>query len=209
MELSAASAANAVHKAANFFADEVLAEPGSVAWLDVPCHWQAPILAIGAWAAGLTVALGPQPPPGAVLALSANPGAAPGVEEACAVSLHPWGLPLGAETPEGWDDLAALVRGQPDSAALRWPPPHQPWLVGPAGSLTGAEALHRAEELALRWGLPPAGRLLSSLSPRTLEGLLAAAVVPAAVEGSVVLTTMTDTTSIARQEGNHATASGV
>ena len=213
VELSAATTANAVHKAVNLFADELLLDPGDVVWLGLPCHWQAPIIAMGAWAAGLTVAVGPRPPAGTAATLSDPDAGVDAVGAALAVSLHPWGLPLGPAAPAGWDDFAALARSQPDAAVLRWPDSGQPWLLGPgpggAPGLTGPGLAELSARLATAWSLTAGGGLLSSLRPDRAAGLLACTLVPASVAGRVILADGADEAQISQQERNQASASDV
>lgn len=206
IELSGATAANAVAKAVHLFREELLLDPGEPVWIDLPCHWQAPVLALAVWASGLVVAIGPEPPANAVatLATGERPDRASGVP--LAVSLHPFGMPLGAAVPDGWQDYAAAARVQPDAAMLRWPGADDGWLVADGEVLTGAALVAQAETLAQQWQLPPGGALLSQLPPVTTIGLLAGTFVPAMRGGSALLTDMADTTAITRQEGNQAVA---
>lgn len=207
VELSGVTAANAVAKAANVFTGELLLDPGDVVRIDLPCHWQAPILTIAAWAAGLTVAVGADAPDAAAtISSGSGPHRPAGI--GLAVSLHPFGLPLGAGTPSGWEDFAALARIQPDSAVPAWPELDRPWL-GSHRPVTGAELVPLSEELAARWEVPEGGRLLSRLPPQSLLPLLACTVVPAIRSGSLILSDMADITAIERQEGNLAEAVGV
>lgn len=202
IELSGATAANAVSKAVNLFTHELLLGEGDVVWLDLPAsHWQAPVLAIAAWAAGLRLALGPQAPAGAAATLGTGAGAAAGV--ALAVSMHPWGMPLGAATPPGWEDLAAISRIQPDQAWLRWTPAEEVWLEdAAAGPLSGEHLLRSAADLQAAWSLPIGGRLLTQRPIATYGGLLACTLVPAVAQATVILATITEATGILRQEGN-------
>jgi uncharacterized protein (TIGR03089 family) len=206
VELSGATASNAVAKAVNLFSDELLLDPGETVWIDLPCHWQVPVLALAAWASGLVVAVGAEPPSqaAATLATGEHPDRLVGVP--LAVSLHPFGLPLGAAAPTGWEDYAAAARVQPDTAALRWAGADDAWLVADGEVLNGTDVLARAEVLADRWRLPQGGALLSSLPPAAAPGLLASTFVPAVRGGSALLTDMADTTTITRQEGNQAVA---
>ena len=205
IELSAASTANAVNKAVNLLTDELLLEQGDVVRVDLPCHWQTPILAVAAWAAGLTLDLSPEPDGGAAATLAAGEATRrPPIGIGLAVSTHPWGLPLGEELPPGWEDTALLTRGQADSAAYRWPGNDQPWVNNPEPWTSGALE-RRCQELAAAWGLPQGGRLLSSRAPDTLDGLLGCCLVPALAGGGIILNNGADPRDVSRQEGNHAT----
>lgn len=210
IELSGATTTNTVHKAVNLFRYELGLQPGEVVWLDLPCHWQFPVLAIGVWGAGLTVAIGAEPPPGAAATLGTGSGRAVG--DAWAVSQHPWGLPLGAATPSGWEDLAEVLRVQPDRASLEWPGPDLPWLLSNSPGrqrLTGRQLVDTAQHLAASWGAGACGRLVSPLPPASVAGLLAGTAVPAAIGGSVILSTSASLGEILRQEGNAVEVSDV
>ncbi len=207
IELSGATAANAVSKAANLFADELLAEPGDVVWFRLPCHWQAPVLALGAWAAGLTIALGETAPDPAI-ATVASEFDAPPAGTGLAVSLHPWGLPLGRGTPAGWEDLAGLARSQPDSASWQWPGEAERWLLTDCGR-DGASLARDSRRLAGEWALPEGGRLLVTAAPTGLAAFLACTLVPALARGSLILADGADVEEVTRQEGNAARAPDV
>ena len=197
IELSAATAANAVAKAVNYLTDELLAEPGDAVLLDLPLHWQAPVLALGCWAAGLSLAL-----PGAdcdpVATLGTGERAAGG--EPLAVSLHPWGMPLGGATPDGWSDFAAEVRSQPDRAPLRWPAAGEVWLRSAERPWTGEELVSLARSVLDESSARPGGRLATTAAPETAAGVAAMTVAPALAKGSVVLADRVDVTEISAQE---------
>lgn len=209
IELSAATLANAVAKGSNLFVDELMLEPGEVVAVALPRHWQTPVVVLSAWAAGLTVSL--DPPHSGVAATIAGPAPAVSpVGQALAVSLHPWGLPLGAAAPAGWADWSAMARMQPDHADLQWPGPGQPWLIRGGERLDGPALLARARTLADGWSVPDGGRLLSLLDPMGVDGLLAVTVVPAAVGGSTVMADPgSDVSRITAQERNDAVAAPV
>jgi uncharacterized protein (TIGR03089 family) len=207
VELSGLTAANAVAKAVNLLRDDLLLDAGEVVWLDLPSHWQAPLLAVAAWAAGLCVAVGPVPPANAAATLSTGGGAVAGIP--LAVSLHPWGLPLGSRTPAGWEDYAALSRSQPDRTTFTWPSSADAWLLAEGRPRSGSDLLARAGELARTWALAPLGRLFSPLPVSTEVGLLAATLVPALVGGSVILASSEAQERILRQEGNAVVARDV
>ncbi len=209
VELSGATASNAIHKAVNLFCDELLLDPGDTVWLDLPCHWQAPVLALAAWASGLVVAVGPHPPPDAAATLATGEQSDRALGIALAVPRHPFGMPLGEAVPHGWEDYAAMARIQPDAAMLRWPSGSDPWLEADSQAFTGDALLERAAVLADAWQLPAGGVLLSRLGPSTATGLMACTLVPALRRGSALLADVTDPTQIARQERNHAEAHDV
>lgn len=207
VELSGATAANAVAKGTNLFADELLLDPGDIVWLDLPRHWQTPMIALAAWAAGLEIAIGPTPPPGAAATVATGEQDR-GAGVRLAVSLHPFGLPLGPATPAGWEDYAAAARAQPDAATLQWREATDPWLAVGEDRLSGSALSDRADALAADWSLAEGGGLLTDLVPETVAGLLAMTLVPARRGGSAVLAEG-DRDAILRQEGNLALARGV
>ena len=209
VELSAATTANAVHKACNVFRDELFFDAGDVVWVDLPCHWQAPALILGAWAAGLTVAVGP-PPADAAATVTSDAGRLPALGTGLAVSLHPLGMPLAAATPAGWEDFAALARAAPDRADLAWPDADQPWLLAPQPwQASGLRA--QGEELARCWQLQRGSALVSTRPPVDLVGVLASTLVPALTAGRVVLVAddPARVAQISRQEGTDRTATDV
>lgn len=204
IELSRATAANAVHKAANLFRDELMLDPGDVVRLALPCHWQAPVLAFGAWAAGLTVAVGPAGAAAATLGTSDPPADASGIR--LAVPMDPWGLPLRDATPPGWEDYAAMARSQPDVAQLVWPERGEPWIEGGGTTWGEAALVDRCSELAAAWGMPNGGRLSTGSAPDTVDRLLACTLVPALCDGGAILVNGVDMARVTSQERNEAAA---
>jgi uncharacterized protein (TIGR03089 family) len=156
-ELSGATLANWVAKTANLFVDGLGLGPGDQAVALLPPHWQTAAVLLGAWSAGLTVAL------------SAGPGevgfATPGrageltQPERYLVGLHPFGLPL-RDVPAGYLDYTVEVRGFGDRFGA------------PVG---GADLLARARDRAAALGLSGSDRVLIDVDryPEPVDWLLA------------------------------------
>lgn len=154
VELSNATLANWVAKAAGFLSEEFDVGPGTTVGLALPLHWLTHVWAYGAWALGAAVAVvpiaGPAVPPGDELAVTitgvptpegASPAAAtPTAGPVAACSLDPMGLPLGRATPAGAVDALAEVRGYPDVFAFDPVPASATVLVTPIAALHPAAA---------------------------------------------------------------------
>lgn len=198
VELSGVTLANWVAKTANLLVDGVGTQPGEVALVLLPPHWQTAAVLLGCWSAGLIVTEVPLPSGVSVAFTLPAPGA-PGVEDAAApaaagtspavageryvLGLHPLGASLPAsQVPSGHLDFNAEVRGYGDRFTLAAP------LAGSAPAAPGrtraelaAGALARAGEL----GIGPGDRVLfdASTHPDHLDWLLA----PLAAGASIVL----------------------
>jgi len=125
IELSVASVANAVAKAASMLRDGLGLPPGAVVSIDLPRHWQLPVWVLAALSAGATVGrdlaaggslaapvdvriVGPQ-------GLAAIVGGAdPGADEVLACSCDAFGLPVPGGVPAGVIDVGLEVRAHPD-----------------------------------------------------------------------------------------------
>lgn len=123
-ELSGVTFDNWVSKAASFIRDELDldAEPVAMPLLDShPGHWMTLVWVAGLWRAGCWPADG-----GRVAVAGPDGDGGADAEQVAAVSLHPFGLPLGAATPPGAIDWNAEVRAQPDAFAGLAPDPLSP-----------------------------------------------------------------------------------
>jgi len=192
IELSMASLANAIAKAAGLLRDELDIEPGDCVHLDLPVHWQRAVWLGACWTVRAAAGIGVGPVPGARAAVThrpdwitaQSPGGAP---EVCEVSLAPLWLPA-RDQP---DVFVPVTEQQPDDPAIA---------LSDGGRLTASEVMHRARDLAAGWGLEPGGRLLAvdplatSVWPGAEDatGWLACLAVPLAVGGSVVLVSAED-----------------
>lgn len=110
-ELSGATLANWVAKTANLLVDGVGAGPGDRAVVLLPPHWQTAAVLLGAWSAGLSVAL--RPGTAEVGFATLDRAAELTQPERYLLGLHPFGLPL-AGVPAGCLDYAVEVRGYGD-----------------------------------------------------------------------------------------------
>lgn len=171
MELSHATFDNWVSKTVNFLQMEADLGPGARVAINLPLHWMTAVWWISAWESGADTTFEPA---GADLVV--------GHVGSCDVFVvaDPLGMaPAPADAAAQWF-FPADVRGMPDQRVL---PP------GPLGGLPGmtAEQVYgAAREYAGSVGLPPGGRLNTSLPPDDLTGVLAAIAAPLAADASVV-----------------------
>ena len=190
-ELSATSLANAAAKIANALRAEFDLAPGDVVGIDLPLHWQRSAWCAGAWTAGCTVLpLPADAAQDAALVVSTQDRARrwlAGPAPVVAVSMHPFGLPITDDLPQGVDDATLLVRQQPDAYLFDPPMQNARALLDGDRSWTQGELMAAAEDLGRTCGLAPGGRLLLGESARSADQWLAALPVPLATESSVVL----------------------
>jgi uncharacterized protein (TIGR03089 family) len=183
VELSVATYANWVAKAASLLADEHDLERGQSLCVDLPSHWLGPVFLGAAWTVGLVVT---GPDDGEPDAVVCGPDGlerwAPHASDipVLACSLLPLGVRFADPLPPGVHDVGIEVWSQPD-AFTPWDPPgpKQPaydgvsqadlWSAAAAGSL-----------------LTDGGRLLSVANPASPPGL-ATFTEPLARSGSLVL----------------------
>ncbi len=190
IELSVATFTNWVAKTANLIVDGLGLGPGDVLRLDLPRHWQAPLWAVAAWSAGLTVDLSGDPA-AAALAVCGPAGidtalAAPDV---IALSLRPLGAPFApGSLPAGVLDYGREVGGYADE--FRGPAGFDadvPLIVDRAESRTNEQAIRQAVGHATAWGLDEGGRLLVDEALDPVDEVLATTLVPLVRAGSAVL----------------------
>lgn len=108
VELSWVTFANAVAKAANLLVDGLALEPGCLARITVPLHWQLPVWAAACWSAGLIVTTDPDARVDVTITSVAEVD--PLAADTLAVSLHPFGFPLPEPLPPGVLNASAEVR---------------------------------------------------------------------------------------------------
>ncbi len=224
IELSVASTANAVAKAASMLRDGLGLEPGAVVSVDLPRHWQLPIWVLAALSVGATVgrdlAAGQQAAgqrsagqqaagdpvgrvdvrivgPQGVAAIAA--GGDPGADEVLACSCDAFGLPVPGGVPAGVIDVVE-VRGHPDQFS--------------AEPKAGGRAVLLVRGAPVRWadgaraaGRQPGARLW--VDEDTPESVLlhAVAVEPLLDGGSVVIGTGLDADRAARIRATEAVTS--
>jgi uncharacterized protein (TIGR03089 family) len=190
VELSVATVANGVAKAAGLLRDGLGLPPGATVSLDLPRHWQLPVWTLAALSAGarcgrgLTGAVDVRVVgPAGLAALRA--GEDPRADEVLVSSCDPFGLPVRGELPSGVLDVGVEARAHPDvysaepaaaaSASLLDDRGERPWLVLRAGG--PPSWVMAGQRLWVDEGMPE-GDLLHAV-----------AIVPLLVGGSVVLAT--------------------
>jgi uncharacterized protein (TIGR03089 family) len=184
-ELSSATAANWAAKIAGLLTDELGAQPGERVGILLPPHWQAAVVLLGCWTAGLPAAPGDESAP--VVVATEDRIADLGPRTAVlATSLAPLGGGLTAPT-SAVVDLPVAARACPDRFVGPPPAPDDPLLRLAAGEFTGVELVAAARAATDRWRLHPGDRLLSIQPWDTLDGVLAGLVVPLLIGGGVVL----------------------
>jgi uncharacterized protein (TIGR03089 family) len=203
VELSGATCANWLAKTANLLVEGVGLEPGAVAVVDAPPHWQTAVIMLGCWSAGLLVA-----PPAAggaevVFAAAGQAGRyADAGAEVFALALAPLAAPL-AEVPPGAADYLVEVRGFGDFFTPAVP-------VTPADPATPehrqGQLCRAAAARAAALGIAPGARVLIDVAayPEARDWLLA----PLLASASTVLCGNLDPARLAaRVAAERATAS--
>jgi len=120
VELSVVTTANWAAKIAGLLRDELGVAPGDVVAVDVPGHWLAAGVLLGAWWAGAEVRTGPDAAAGAAVLVTTPErlDAHPGDVETLVMTTDPMGRPVtagGVALPPGVADLAESCRIHPDS----------------------------------------------------------------------------------------------
>ena len=211
VELSVATYANWVAKTANLLVDGLAVDVGDVVAVPgVPRHWQLAVWAGATWSVGavLAVAVPAQEPAVAVVGPGVLADPRPEAADVVALSLRPLGGPFVEPLPAGVLDYAREVAGYGDRFTGPAPGAGAPALLEPSGAAQShADLVDRGRGLADRWGLGPGGRLLVAGPLGAVDEVLAAAVVPLVVGGSVVLVSHPDPSrSAARAEQERVTA---
>lgn len=192
VELSVATTANAVAKAAGLLRDEVGLGPGTTFSVDLPCHWQLPVWVWAGLTVGATCArfradhvdariVGP-----AQLAAPSGGGSGVGpADELLASACDAFGMPLAGGVPAGVIDVAVEVRAHPD---VHVPDP----VAASSGRLVLGEVPVSWADALDRASAHPAARPGARLwvdDAGSADCLLLSCVLPLAVHGSVVLAT--------------------
>lgn len=185
VELSVATYANWVAKAASLLVEEHDLERGDRLRVDLPAHWLGTVFLGAAWTAGLTVTdvedadavvCGPD-------TLDAWAGRA-GDVPVLACSLRPLGVRFAEPLPAGVHDVGVDIWSQPDSF-IPWDPatPEDLALDWAGAATTQAELWEAAAAGSV---LTDGGRLLSEANPASPPGI-ASFTEPLARSGSLVL----------------------
>jgi uncharacterized protein (TIGR03089 family) len=201
IELSVASVANAVAKAASMLRDGLGLSPGAMVSIDLPRHWQLPVwvmaaLSVGA-TAGRNLAAGDLAAPidvrivGPQGLASIAGGADPGADEVLACACDAFGLPVAGGVPAGVIDVGVEVRAHPDQFS---PEPD----ADRTARLLVQGVPVRWAELAQTPGAQPGARLWVDEDTSDSVLLHAVAIEPLLVRGSVVIGTGLDAERAAR-----------
>jgi uncharacterized protein (TIGR03089 family) len=191
-ELSVASAVNGAAKVAHLVSGLDGPSPLRVE-IRLPLHWQAVLLLLGCWGAGAEVVLGPAAGPVGrsgtdVLVLGPEEALAPPPdlpEATWGCRMHPLGLPFETAAAYPVEDLALLLREQPDQPHRDRAAPASLAARFASEALSHTAVTTRAAGLAATAG--PTARILTCLPLDSLDGLTCATSLPAGEQRSVVL----------------------
>lgn len=175
IELSATTLDNWVVKTANLLQDGGI-EPGALASILLPAHWQTAAILLGCWSAGVTVTLDADPAEVAFAGPDRLGEAS--ADEVYGLSLAPLAAPL-RDVPPGVVDYATEVRGHGDRFV-----PFQPVdATAPAlGDVSHADLVAAASARATDLGIGTGDRVLV-----TATGGIDWLLVPLAAGASIVL----------------------
>jgi uncharacterized protein (TIGR03089 family) len=183
VELSAVTFDNWVAKTANLLQDTG-AEPGAVAAVLLPPHWQTGAIMLGCWAAGLAISHSDDIPGDVAFAAADRLGEAAKAGEVYGLSLAPLAAPL-RDVPPGVSDYSTEVRVHGDRFTPYAPvdPASAALVFGGRPPVSQGQLVDAARERASELGLSAGDRVLIVDAPRPLDWLLA----PLAAGASVVL----------------------
>lgn len=201
-ELSVRTLDNGAAKAAGLLRDGLDVQPEDTVALLLPAHWQTAVWLAACWAAGAVASFDAADVADAAVVLATAdrlPDAA-GAPEVLRVTDHPFGLPSPEVLPPGVLEAAVEVRAHGDV----FTPYAQPGETDPAlriggRTLSNAEVMAAAGELAARTGLVAGGRLLTTRDPADLDAALALLAAPLAVGAAVVIAAGADEATIAAE----------
>jgi uncharacterized protein (TIGR03089 family) len=209
VELSTATLANWVAKAANLLQDEFDVGPGSSVALALPVHWQTAAVLLAVWSCGAAVVDTATEDPDrltdvdVVLADQDRLDAVevPDGAELLGLSLHPLGLGMTGYTGPA-RDFAVEVRGQGDLfVPYEFPDAGAPGLRIGGLELTLGGLTEAAAELAGRLGITEDDRLLLDEQTASEAGPVAWLLAPLVAGASLVLYRHPDEGRLARRAG--------
>jgi uncharacterized protein (TIGR03089 family) len=191
-ELSGISVANAAAKIANALVMEFDAEPGTRIALALPWHWQRATWLGGIWASGCIAVADEDQFTSCDLVVtderSCNRVLQLGCNEVLAVSLHPFGLPIAGDLPDGSRDVTIDVRNQPDALLVGGQFADASALTVDGSTLSQAEVLAAAKDLAEFWGIAPGSRVLvAATDVNARSEWIAPLALPLQIGGSVLM----------------------
>ncbi len=188
VELSVASVANGVAKAAGLLRDELGLAPGEQVSIDLPRHWQLPVWVLAALSVGARCGRDLAGPvevrvvgPDRLAELRAGAGA--GADDVLVCSCDSFGMPVPGGVPAGFLDVGVEVRAHPDVLVA------EPGAAAAASLQVGADLLAWPDLLAARSG-PAFGsgpRMWVDEATPEERLLHATAIAPLLAGGSVVL----------------------
>lgn len=189
VELSVATADNWVNKLVNLFSDELGLQPGDEVAVELPASWQAVVVVLAAWSAGLVVSVQDGATPALrVVGPAALAGHLRAAEPVLACSLRPLGARFDRPLPPGWLDFAVEVPGQPDLILAPVAVSASDEAVRTAeGASSHGQLVDTANGRALEMGLHRGGRLLTDVSPASEVGLISCVTAPLVTDSSLVL----------------------
>jgi uncharacterized protein (TIGR03089 family) len=186
VELSWATMANWVNKAAVLMHDEMGVEHGDVVAIDLPTHWQGAVVVLACWTLGAVVGDDPACADHEVRLAGGGVDAASGSRSRPLVlALRPMGAPGHVE--EDTVDFDREVLGQSDAGpGLPLPAPSDLAIVSKGVSMTHADVADAARRYCGASDTAGA-RVLSTLPPSNHEGMLHVLSAAIISDGSVVL----------------------
>jgi uncharacterized protein (TIGR03089 family) len=192
-ELSGISVANAAAKIANALVMEFDAEPGARIALALPWHWQRATWLGGIWASGCIAVVDEDQFTSCDLVVTDERSCERMLELGCsdvlAVSLHPFGLPITGELPEGSRDVTIDVRNQPDALLVGGQFADAAALTSEGNTLSQDQVLAAADDLATLWNIVHGSRVLVAATDlKTRSEWVAPLALPLRIDGSVLMT---------------------
>ncbi|NDL57412.1 TIGR03089 family protein [Phytoactinopolyspora mesophila] len=196
VELSVTTFDNWVAKTAGMLRDDLAADAGDRAVLQLPPHWQTLVWAGACWALGVCVTDSIHNASVVVAGPDAlEDAAASDVQDVVALSLRPMGARFTDPLPIGVLDYAVEVPGHPDVLVPYVPPPSEELALEHGDSVhTLSGVLDLARDRAEQLGAEPGARLLIA-GGELPSALIDALLVPLVVGGSAVLVRNEDTSA--------------